>query len=1071
MTSRTEKPLSETLAKARRILAGQVPRTPGARFATEALPLGAALLLADALGSGCVLLITPTPEEAERALADAALLLPKRTCLLLSPADDEATLITGERITQVQAILQANTSVLCITSIHALAQPIPEPEALAAASLTLTPGQTLPFDELPTRLTAMGYTRAPAATIEEPLTFTLRGGILDLWPAGAEQPLRIEFFGDEVESLRTFSPATQVSTGRLDTFTLPPTPNARLATTYLPHKLPHAAALLTDTPAIDAALAQLRPIAPTSSNAHWLRHALAPLTGRLCWCGTPQEPGLPCLPLRATPIHGVRDLAAPTGATNPAFYAHLRQTLLADLDERARRGETIRLCIDSPAVRELLAHALPPDSPITFAHAPLSEGFALENPPLSLVAQTDLYPIRRSWRAPPRSTAKAGQRLEYAFDVEPGELVVHLEHGIGRFLGLAEVQINGQRSEAFLLEYAGGAKLYVPTTHAHLLSRYIGPNAHKVKLHTLDGKRWQSEKDAANQSIEDLAVRLLETQARRRVMPGFAFDLSSPWIAEFEALFPWQETPDQTRVIAEVKKDMAAPTAMDRLLCGDAGYGKTEVAMRAAFIAVANHKQVALLAPTTVLAEQHYATFCDRMAPFPIQIEVLSRFRTPAQRQATRQAAAQGKVDILIGTHALLTENIPFKDIGLIIIDEEQRFGVAHKEQLKRLRAIVDVLTMSATPIPRTLYLSLTGARDLSLLQTPPQNRLPVETLIQYDDDATIATAIQKELARGGQVFYLYNRVHTIGRLYNRLHALLPEARILIAHGQMPPDDLAQTMRAFEQGQADILLCTSIIESGIDIPRANTILIDRADRFGLAELYQLRGRVGRSALKGFAYLLLPKDAIIDADARKRLQALRRHAGLGAGYAIALRDLEIRGSGNLLGAAQSGHIAAIGFGLYCQLLRRTVARLKGEKPPTLVDVHLNIQNLETSPGADSPNAAAIPYQYIEDEAQRMNLYRRCAEATSNAEVNALERDIADRFGPLPPPAKRALEIARLRILAARKGIAQITLQENLLTCTAARSNAPIPTLNRRPIPPQKSIDSLLATLKRLISATA
>ncbi|MBQ9693544.1 MAG: DEAD/DEAH box helicase, partial [Kiritimatiellae bacterium] len=594
------------------------------------------------------------------------------------------------------------------------------------------------------------------------------------------------------------------------------------------------------------------------------------------------------------------------------------------------------------------------------------------------------------------------------------------------------------------------------------------PDSRKIHLHSLDGKRWKSEKEAAQRGIEDLAAGLLETQARRRIIPGFAFSLSDPWLAEFEAMFPWQETPDQARAIAEIKADMAAPVAMDRLLCGDAGYGKTEVAMRAAFIAVTNHKQVALLAPTTVLAEQHYATFCDRMAHFPIRIEVLSRFRTPGQRRQVRQAAERGEVDILIGTHALLSDNVDFKDLGLLIIDEEQRFGVAHKERLKRLRALVDVLTMSATPIPRTLYLSLTGARDLSLIQTPPLNRVAVETLIQRDEDAVLTAILRKELARGGQTYYLYNRVRTIGAIYARLQRLVPEARILVAHGQMPPHELAETMHTFEQGDADILLCTTIIESGIDIPRANTIIIDRADRFGLADLYQLRGRVGRSAVKGFACLLLPPDGTMDSDARRRLQALRRHSGLGSGYAIAMRDLEIRGSGNLLGAAQSGHIAAIGFGLYCQLLRRTVARLKGEAIPNLVDVELAFDFLDASPGAQGDNAAAIPYDYIEDEAQRMNVYRRIAEAISPSELKTLEKELADRYGPLPKAARRTLKMAELRMLAATKALAKVEILNHRLTCFAKLNYAPLRHCSHVPLPLENA-DQRLNRIARILKS--
>ncbi len=1058
------KRLAEVAPKVAKLLEGILPRQARV-FAVGDVPMPVAAMAASLLGEGRTLLVTPSPETADQALADAAALLPGVPLLPLAPADDEEALLTGGRMAQVRDILAAEGHCLIVASIHALLQPAPDPKALDRASLSLRLNADFPFDTLAGALTGLGYTREELVT--EPLTFALRGGILDVWPAGAAQPVRAEFFGDTVDGLRAFDPATQCSVARLERLSLPPAPSAKIKSAQLLPQLKGASLWVQDAPAVEAALAQLPLVSQRQTNAEWLAAQAGALGGRVCWAGEPLRGGMPAVALVAEPIRGVRDLAGNGRANHPDFYASLRKTLLTELDAEARRRRTVLVCAEGAAARELLARELPPDTKVKLLPESLSEGFTLANLRLTVAAQGDLYPTTRSWRAAPRAKPIAGQRLEYAFDVEPGELVVHLEHGIGRFLGLNEIEVDGRRTEVFTLEYAGGARLHVPTTHAHLLSRYIGPDSRKVKLHALDGKRWRSEKEAAQRGIEDLAAGLLETQARRRVMPGFAFDLSDPWIAEFEALFPWQETPDQARVIAEVKRDMAAPTAMDRLLCGDAGYGKTEVAMRAAFIAVANHKQVALLAPTTVLAEQHFATFCDRMAHFPVRIEVLSRFRTRGQREKTRAAAAKGQVDILIGTHALLTENIPFQDLGLLIIDEEQRFGVAHKERLKSLRALVDVLTMSATPIPRTLYLSLTGARDLSLLRTPPSNRVAVETLIQRDDDATVAAAIRRELARGGQVFYLYNRVNTIGRVHERLRRIVPQARVLVAHGRMDAATLSQTMAAFARGEADLLLCTTIIESGIDIPRANTILIDRADRFGLAELYQLRGRVGRSAAKGFAYLLLPGEGLIDADARKRLQALKRHSGLGAGYAIALRDLEIRGSGNLLGAAQSGHIAAIGFGLYCQLLRRTVARLKGEALPALVDVELDLDFLDASPGAAGPDAAAIPYLYVEDDAQRMNVYRRLAEAVSIPEVDALQDELADRYGPPPPAARRALRLARLRIRAAAAGVAKIEARRGLLTLYARLNHAPVRHFSHLPVP-DKPADLLLDWLDALLS---
>lgn len=1060
------KHLGDILPKFKTLLAGILPRKEYA-FATGDLPIPVSVLTAIALSDARRLLILPTPDLAEQAVADASIIAPDLQLLTLTPADDEQALVTGERIAQVRAILKQDAPCLIITSIHALLQPIPDPSKLDEATLTLSLGESVAFEKLAKRLTDAGYRREEL--VVEPLTFAIHGGILDLWAAGDATPVRFEFFGDDIESCRRFDPATQCSTGKEASVTIAPAPNTKFKTTQLLPKLLDCAICIHDTPAIEATLQQLPPISSRKDNLVFFNQHLAKAQSYICRTGEPLYPNIPAIALAATSINGVQEIAGKGGTHHPDFYARIRKEMLVDLDTRARKREKIFICVDTAAAHELLSHELPPETPITLFNASLSEGFTLKNLNLTVVSQRDLYPTQRTWRKIRKThQAVTGQRLEYSFDVEPGEFVVHLAHGIGRFTGLTEIILNGKRTEVFSLEYADGAKLHVPTAHAHLLSRYIGPDAHKVRLHSLDGKRWSKEREAAQRGIEDLAAGLLETQARRRVIPGFAFDLSDPWLAEFEAMFPWQETPDQARAIDEIKKDMAAPVAMDRLLCGDAGYGKTEVAMRAAFIAVTNHKQVALLAPTTVLAEQHYATFCDRMAHFPIRIEVLSRFRSLAQRRQVREAAERGEVDILIGTHALLSENVNFKDLGLLIIDEEQRFGVAHKERLKRLRALVDVLTMSATPIPRTLYLSLTGARDLSLIQTPPLNRVAVETIIQRDTDDLLIAAIHKELARGGQVFYLYNRVHTIGHIYSRLKSLLPEARILVGHGQMPARELAETMQQFERGEADILLSTTIIESGIDIPRANTILIDRADRFGLADLYQLRGRVGRSSVKGFAYLLLPPDGYVDSDGRKRLQALRRHSGLGAGYAIAMRDLEIRGSGNLLGAAQSGHIAAIGFGLYCQLLRRTVARLKGERIPNLVDVEIAFDFLDASPGSEGDNAAAIPYDYVEDDAQRMNVYRRIAEAINEGELKTLKAELADRYGPLPQAAQRAFKLASLRMLAAEKSLAKVEVTEDFLFCYAKLNHAPVRNYTHLSLPIEDP-DRRLSRLRKIINS--
>ena len=650
--------------------------------------------------------------------------------------------------------------------------------------------------------------------------------------------------------------------------------------------------------------------------------------------------------------------------------------------------------------------------------------------------------------------------------------MVHIDHGVGRYTGTTEIEMDGRRTEVLTLEYADGARLHVPVAHSHLLSRYVSVAGQAPPLHRLGGKRWLREKADAERAIRDLAASLLETLARRQLKPGFAFQIDPSWLHAFEAAFPYRETVDQEKVIAEMKADMESRRPMDRLVCGDAGYGKTEIAMRAAFIAVMNGKQVAVLVPTTVLAEQHYESFRERMAAYPVRIEVLSRFRTAGERQRVLEALASGAADIVIGTHALLQPGVVFKDLGLLVIDEEQRFGVAHKEYLKHVRQLVDVLTLTATPIPRTLYQSMTGTRDMSLLQTPPQERLAVETRIARDADAVIRSAILQELNREGQVFFLYNRVLTIDLMRARLERLVPEARIAVAHGQMSSGQLARIMRDFESGACDVLLCTTIVESGLDIPRANTIVIHRADRFGLADLYQLRGRVGRSSHKAFAYLLLPDQGHVDEDGRRRLAAVQKHSDLGAGFGLALRDLEIRGAGNLLGAAQSGHIAAIGFGLYCQLLRRTVARLKGERLPALVDVDLRLDFIDLAPGAPDPErSACLPYQYVEDEPQRFVLHRRLAETVDVTEVRRLRAELTDRYGKPPPPAARLLRLAELRILAATRGIARIETRDSRVWLFRAHSRDPLLIRGNLPLVAGRTVDQKLAALFRLVGSSA
>ncbi len=605
-------------------------------------------------------------------------------------------------------------------------------------------------------------------------------------------------------------------------------------------------------------------------------------------------------------------------------------------------------------------------------------------------------------------------------------------------------------TECLVIEYAPRhpgdepPKLYVPVTEAHLVGKYVGVGKVRPPLNTLGGMRWNKAKEQAGRAVRDVAAELLQIQAVRESQAGHAFPADVPWQREFEGAFIFEETPDQLRAIGETKSDMERPKPMDRLICGDVGFGKTEIAIRAAFKAVMGGKQVAVLVPTTVLAQQHFNTFRERMADYPVRIELLSRYRTHREQQRIVRDLAAGAVDIVIGTHRLIQSDIVFKELGLVVIDEEQRFGVLHKEKFKRLRTLVDVLTLSATPIPRTLYLALTGARDMSTIQTPPHDRLPVETIVVQYDERVIRDAIQRELNRGGQVFFLHNRVMTIETMRSKLQTLVPHARIVVGHGQMESDELEEVMTKFVNGEADVLLSTTIIESGLDIPNANTIIIDRADRFGLSDLYQLRGRVGRYKHQAYAYLLLPRHASLLADVRKRISAIRQYSTLGSGFKIAMRDLEIRGAGNLLGSEQSGHITAVGFELYCQLLKQSIAVLKGEKVKPRVEVSVKLDFLgsedvkretcSVNHASRITHHASLPHHYVTEPQHRIEIYRKLAQATDKDALESLTRELRDRFGPLPAAVELLLQVAELKILASEKAVTNLEVKDDKLMLT-------------------------------------
>jgi transcription-repair coupling factor (superfamily II helicase) len=681
----------------------------------------------------------------------------------------------------------------------------------------------------------------------------------------------------------------------------------------------------------------------------------------------------------------------------------------------------------------------------------VSRGFAFPQAKLAILADAEIFGRSASQRLRRlhlrRERQKASRSAVDFTEFDEGDLVVHAEHGIGRFLGLQELpSADGTRNEVLALEFADDARLFVPLDQAWQVSRYVGVGRHAPSLSSLGDEKWRKARSAAEKSVFLYAGRLLKLQAERETGKGYAFGPDTPWQLELERSFPYRETPDQLRAAAEIKQDMESSRPMDRLLCGDVGFGKTEVALRAAFKALMGGKQVVFLAPTTVLAQQHARTLRERMSEYPVRIELLSRYRSASEQREVVRGLADGSVDLVVGTHRLLSPDVLFKDPGLVIVDEEQRFGVKHKEALKNRFRLIDVLTLSATPIPRTLYLSLMGARDMSVIETPPPDRQPVETMICAHDERVMRDAVLREMARGGQVYLLHNRIGSIGRIAERISELCPEARVLVGHGKMDEGELEEVMRRFVEGAADVLVSTTIIESGLDIPNANTIIIDRADRFGLADLYQLRGRVGRGPQKAYAYLMLPRDLMMAGEARRRVQAIRQYSQLGAGFRIAMRDLEIRGAGNLLGTAQSGHIAAVGFDLYCRMLREAVERMKGGEGSTApggsrqASVRLDFVAFSpeelAGPADSSPVrcGAFLSARWLPEAKLRMEAHRAVASAADGADLDRLEASWRDRFGEPPVEARNLLLIERIRRRAGSLGITRVETRGERLMLT-------------------------------------
>ncbi len=903
---------------------------------------------------------------------------------------------------------------IIVAPVQALMQAVPAPEALAAELLTLAVDQQHDPLKLADWLIAHGYTRLDQ--VETPGDFALRGEILDIYPPGETEPYRVDFFGEQIESIRRFEVSTQRSEQEFDSIRVPGLPGAGKGrkspgdariTNFLSYLPPETIIALAEP-------AEIQDLGRTFWNRLAQPRGVMPVDKLFQRAGTFTQLHLCHLPATGLDHRfnfGVRSLAR---------FETKAAEALDELSQLAQRRDVVLYCDNEPERQrfvELYTGTLGPLPPrLHLTVGLMHHGFDWPAGELAVLGHHEVfhrYLQRRRIRK-----AHAARPIESWLDLNVGDYVVHITHGIARFHGMRTMRKgeSDKQEEYLTLEFAEKARLHVPVSQIDLVQKYIGAGGIRPQLSKLGGTRWTKTKERVAESVTDLAAELLRIQAARATQAGTAYPTDTTWQKEFEGSFIYTETPDQLTALTDIKRDMGKSQPMDRLLCGDVGYGKTELAMRAAFKVIEYGKQVAVLVPTTVLAEQHERTFRERMADYPFAVECLSRFKTKKQQADIIQKARKGQVDILIGTHRLLSKDVGFKELGLLVIDEEQRFGVEHKERLKRFRATVDVLTMSATPIPRTLHMAMLGIRDISALATPPLDRRAIATQVCRWDENLIREAILREMNRDGQVYFVHNLAYDIQAFASAIQRIVPEARILIGHGQMREHELEEVMVRFIRHEADVLVCTTIIESGLDIPNCNTILIDRADRFGLADLHQLRGRVGRYKHRAYCYLFLSPNRTLTQTAERRLKAIEEYSDLGAGFRIAMRDLEIRGAGNILGPEQSGHIAAVGYELYCQLMDQAVRRLKNEPADPYRPVHLEL---------DVP--AHVPRAYIASDRQRMEVYRRLTQCRTMTEIEQLAGDLKDAFGPCPPIVETLLQLAEIRILAQPYRIRSITRQ--------------------------------------------
>jgi transcription-repair coupling factor (superfamily II helicase) len=1029
-------------------------RAPAVRDLGDRLPgRGATLRLGGLAGSSGAALVAwlartypqrlltvmaPAPADAERWLSDLAQLTEVPTALYPQREalgeDEPHYEIAGERAETIQALLEGRLRIL-VTTARATAERTLLPAALQRLSLRLAVGDSRPPAQVARSLEAMGYQRVP--TVSEVAEFSVRGGILDLYGFGMATPARLEWWGDEISSLRGFDLTTQRSLQELSDITVLPINTVAVREEMDGRTDGQADSSMTSSdrptarPPVRHTLLELLP-----SDTLLIQEAAGPDSDEVNRAWNEAAHHLEVARRLGEDVPSRESIFQPPGEWRGRLEQFPR-LLLRDEQVDLQFGffPPERIDRDLNRLRSLLGPGLPTlilcdnegqlermeellefrANSATLAIGALDGGFVM--PSLRVLTDHEIFRRARRLRRPRRYRESAPSGAMGALTL--GDYVVHLEHGIGIYRGIETITAGESTLEVAIVEYEGGDRLNVPLYRLDQLERYraSGEDGDRPppRIHRLGGSTWQRVREKTRQAIKQMAAELLDLYARRKVTGGYAFPPDTKWQRELESSFLYEDTPDQRTATEEVKQDMEKPLPMDRLLVGDVGYGKTEIAVRAAFKAVQGEKQVAVLVPTTILAEQHGRTFIERLADFPVKIEVLSRFRTQKEQKAALARLANGQTDIVIATHRLLSKDVVFKDLGLLVVDEEHRFGVKHKERLKALRLSVDVLTLTATPIPRTLHLSLAGLRDLTLIETAPRDRSPILTFVEPWDDALLEEAFAREIDRGGQVFVVHNRIETIDTIAARVRTLAPRSRVGVAHGQMPAEELEKVMRCFVAGEVDILVSTMIVESGLDVANANTMVVHDAHRFGLAQLYQLRGRVGRSHRRAYCYLLVPDS--IDAEAEERLKVLEHHTDLGSGYRIALRDLELRGAGNLLGAEQSGHAQAVGFDLYLRWLEETVRSLRGQgtvEQPAPPDVVL-----------DRP--AHLPDGYVPDDDVKLDLYRRLARSVSSGEIDGLRDELRERFGPLPATAETLLDVTRLRVMGAALGLQNVLVR--------------------------------------------